>query len=43
VTVCGSQREKLSGAFSGRTHLMSPVMAAAAAIAGRLTDVRKLV
>jgi 3-isopropylmalate/(R)-2-methylmalate dehydratase large subunit len=27
----------------GRTHLMSPPMAAAAAIAGRLTDVRKLV
>lgn len=26
----------------GRTHLMSPAMAAAAAIAGRLTDVRKL-
>jgi 3-isopropylmalate/(R)-2-methylmalate dehydratase large subunit len=26
----------------GRTHLMSPVMAAAAAIAGRLTDVRSL-
>ena len=24
----------------GRTHLMSPAMAAAAAIAGRLTDVR---
>ncbi|EHK20363.1 uncharacterized protein TRIVIDRAFT_83353 [Trichoderma virens Gv29-8] len=26
----------------GRTHLMSPVMAAAAAITGRLTDVRRL-
>ncbi len=26
----------------GRTHLMSPVMAAAAAVTGRLTDVRKL-
>jgi len=26
----------------GRTHLMSPVMAAAAAIVGKLTDVRKL-
>jgi 3-isopropylmalate/(R)-2-methylmalate dehydratase large subunit len=26
----------------GRTHLMSPVMAAAAAIAGRLADVREL-
>jgi 3-isopropylmalate dehydratase large subunit/3-isopropylmalate dehydratase small subunit len=26
----------------GRTHLMSPVMAAAAAITGRLTDVRKM-
>jgi 3-isopropylmalate/(R)-2-methylmalate dehydratase large subunit len=24
-----------------RTHLMSPAMAAAAAVAGRLTDVRK--
>jgi 3-isopropylmalate/(R)-2-methylmalate dehydratase large subunit len=27
----------------GRTHLMSPVMAAAAAVTGRLTDVRELV
>jgi homoaconitase/3-isopropylmalate dehydratase large subunit len=27
----------------GRTHLLSPEMAAAAAITGRLTDVRKLV
>ena len=26
----------------GRTHLMSPVMAAAAAIAGRIADVRDL-
>jgi 3-isopropylmalate/(R)-2-methylmalate dehydratase large subunit len=26
----------------GRTHLMSPAMAAAAAITGRLTDVRAL-
>ena len=26
----------------GRTHLMSPAMAAAAAIAGHITDVRKL-
>jgi len=26
----------------GRTHLMSPVMAAAAALTGRLTDVRKI-
>jgi 3-isopropylmalate/(R)-2-methylmalate dehydratase large subunit len=26
----------------GRTHLMSPVMAAAAAVTGRLTDVRSL-
>ncbi|GHD98204.1 isopropylmalate isomerase [Defluviimonas sp. 20V17] len=29
--------------FKGRTHLMSPAMAAAAAIAGHLTDVRALV
>ncbi|MEQ9199509.1 MAG: aconitase family protein, partial [Rhodospirillales bacterium] len=27
----------------GRTHLMSPAMAAAAAVMGHLTDVRKLV
>ena len=27
---------------NGRTHLMSPAMAAAAAIAGRLTDIRRL-
>ncbi|ORY65242.1 3-isopropylmalate dehydratase-like protein [Pseudomassariella vexata] len=33
--------EGRQGALS-RTHLMSPVMAAAAAIVGRLTDVRKL-
>jgi 3-isopropylmalate/(R)-2-methylmalate dehydratase large subunit len=26
----------------GRTHLMSPAMAAAAAVTGRLTDVRTL-
>ena len=26
----------------GRTHLMSPAMAAAAALMGRITDVRKL-
>ncbi|MDA3887761.1 MAG: 3-isopropylmalate dehydratase large subunit [Allgaiera sp.] len=29
--------------FKGRTHLLSPAMAAAAAIAGHLTDVRELV
>ena len=28
--------------FGGRTHLVSPAMAAAAAVAGRLTDVRNL-
>ncbi len=28
--------------FKGRTHLVSPAMAAAAAIAGRFVDVRKL-
>jgi 3-isopropylmalate/(R)-2-methylmalate dehydratase large subunit len=27
----------------GRTHLLSPAMAAAAAVMGRLTDVRQLV
>ena len=28
--------------FGGRTHLVSPAMAAAAAVAGRLADVRDL-
>ena len=28
--------------YKGRTHLMSPVMAAAAGIAGHLTDVREI-
>jgi len=32
----------IEAGFDGRTHLMSPAMAAAAAITGKLADVRKL-
>eukprot|EP00965_Chrysotila_dentata_P039175 1302329-Pleurochrysis_carterae.AAC.1 len=33
----------VSGCFAGgRTHLVSPIMAAAAAVTGKLSDVRKL-
>ena len=39
----GSKQRRLRGrqGFKGRTHLVSPVMAAAAAIAGRFVDVRE--
>ena len=37
--MCSSDLEGRQG-FKGRTHLVSPAMAAAAAIAGKFVDVR---
>ena len=41
ILITGRNFEGRQGA-GGRTHLVSPAMAAAAAIAGRFTDVREL-
>ncbi|MFO1143570.1 MAG: hypothetical protein U1E59_14545 [Amaricoccus sp.] len=38
-----SKRKSKSRQRHGRTHLLSPAMAAAATITGRLTDVRDMV
>ena len=42
ASTCNRNFEGRQGA-GGRTHLMSPAMAAAAAVTGRLADVRELV